>query len=291
MPAGPSNHLTRAAALDAAGKHDAAINELARGTSAGDAACTDLLGMRLLTGDRAPHLPTEGLGFIGEACAKGQGAGAARAAALVAMGAVGVPDWHQGLDWLRRSAEAGWQIAQRQLLALCDDQDLARQASGSAAPSWRAVAAAVRLDPWRRSPPAQVKSAEPRVSAFDALLPPALCEFFISLAVGRLEPARVYDPVARQDIVVAHRNNTIANFDLNSVQLAHVLLQARMAAACGVAERQMEAPSVLHYSPGEQIAAHFDFVGDFSRHFGIFAGCGTGIPFDDETNTASAGCC
>ena len=40
-----------------------------------------------------------------------------------------------------------------------------------------------------------------------------------------------------------------------------------------------------------RFAAHFDFVGDFSRHFGIFAGCGTGIPFDDETNTASAGCC
>jgi len=260
MSAGPSNHLSRATALDAAGKHDDAISELALGTGAGDAACTDALGMRLLTGDRSPHLPAEGLGFIAEACAKGQGAGAARAAALVAMGAVGAPDWRMGLDWLRRSAETGWQIAQRQLLALCDDRDLAHRAVASPTPSWRTLASAVQLDRWRLAPPAQVKSAEPRVSAFDAMVPPALCEFFISLAVGRLEPARVYDPVARQDIVVAHRNNTIANFDLRTVQFAHVLLQARMAAACGVPERQMEAPSVLHYSPGEQIADHFDFV-------------------------------
>lgn len=259
-PQAASAHLTRAAECDAAGQHDAAINELAMGTSAGDPACTDMLGVRLLTGDRAPHLPAEGLGFIAEASAKGQGAGAARAAALVAMGAVGAPDWRGGLEWLRRSAEAGWQIAQRQLLALCDDRELAQRANASGTSPWRSLALAVQLDRWRHAPPAQVKSAEPRVSAFDAMVPPALCEFFISLAVGRLEPARVYDPVARQDIVVAHRNNTIANFDLRTVQFAHVLLQARMAAACGVPERQMEAPSVLHYAPGEQIADHFDFV-------------------------------
>jgi arsenite methyltransferase len=38
---------------------------------------------------------------------------------------------------------------------------------------------------------------------------------------------------------------------------------------------------------------HFDFIGDFSHHFGIFEGCGTSIPFDKSvdgiSNTAS--CC
>jgi hypothetical protein len=260
MSQAASAHLTRAAQCDAAGQHDAAINELALGTGAGDAACTEQLGIRLLTGDRSPHLPAEGLRFVGEACAKGFGAGAARAAALVAMGVAGPPDWRAALDWLCRSAEAGWQIAQQQLLALCDDRALAQQMRAVARPSWRNLAAAALLDRWRQSPAPEVKSTEPRVSAFTGLLRPELCEFFISLAVGRLEPARVYDPVANQDIVAAHRNNTIANFDLRTVQLAHVLLQARMAAACGVAEQQMEAPSVLHYSPGEQIADHFDFV-------------------------------
>ena len=41
-----------------------------------------------------------------------------------------------------------------------------------------------------------------------------------------------------------------------------------------------------------RFAAHFEFFGDFSRHFGVFAGCGTAIPFDDAgTATPAAGSC
>lgn len=39
---------------------------------------------------------------------------------------------------------------------------------------------------------------------------------------------------------------------------------------------------------------HFDFVGDFSHHHGIFPGCGTNIPFMAASNEAAAatpGCC
>ncbi|MEY2855419.1 MAG: hypothetical protein RL030_2551, partial [Pseudomonadota bacterium] len=42
--------------------------------------------------------------------------------------------------------------------------------------------------------------------------------------------------------------------------LVHALLQGRMSAACGIGERFMEAPSVLHYARGEQSANHYDFV-------------------------------
>ncbi|HMA11475.1 MAG TPA: 2OG-Fe(II) oxygenase [Steroidobacteraceae bacterium] len=251
----PHPELARAAQFDAAGNFDEAINCLARGTGAGDAACTEQLGMRLLTGQNAPLLPAEGLQFIGEACARGFGEGAARAAGVIAMGTGGVADWRRALDWLCRSAEAGWSNAQRQLRALADDRELARHSA-----DWRALAATIDLESWRRAPAPQVRSEDPRVVAFSGLARPELCEFFISLAPGRLEPARVYDPVQRADIVVAHRSNTLANFDLRRVELAHVLLQARMSAACGMPERHMEAPAVLHYAPGEQIADHFDFV-------------------------------
>ncbi len=42
-----------------------------------------------------------------------------------------------------------------------------------------------------------------------------------------------------------------------------------------------------------RFARNFDFIGDFSRHFGIFAGCGTSLPFDAAAVEAavSAGCC
>ncbi|MEN6542223.1 methyltransferase domain-containing protein [Parvibaculum sp.] len=42
-----------------------------------------------------------------------------------------------------------------------------------------------------------------------------------------------------------------------------------------------------------RFAPHFDFIGDFSRHFGIFKGCGTNIPFDEAAGagTTGGGCC
>ena len=35
---------------------------------------------------------------------------------------------------------------------------------------------------------------------------------------------------------------------------------------------------------------HFDFIGDFSQHFGIFDGCGKKMPFDNS-NVTSSSCC
>ncbi len=41
-----------------------------------------------------------------------------------------------------------------------------------------------------------------------------------------------------------------------------------------------------------RFAPHFDFHGDFSGHYGIFAGCGTAMPFDDAPAVDSRpGCC
>jgi hypothetical protein len=41
---------------------------------------------------------------------------------------------------------------------------------------------------------------------------------------------------------------------------------------------------------------HFDFVGDFSNHYGIFEGCGTTIPYKSagmnaDSASAEGGCC
>jgi prolyl 4-hydroxylase len=255
-----TEHLRLSAERDALGEHDEAINELARGTRAGDLQCTRALGLRLLTGDRAPLLPTEGLQFLDDVCSQGIGEAAARAAGLLALGINVAPNWPLALEWLCKSAQAGWEPAQRQLLALCDDRSLAQRMATGARVSWPTVKTAVDLASWRRASPADIKNQDPRISTFKGLLRPEICQFLISLTHGKLEPAKVYDPVNREDIVAAHRNNTIATFGIDSVELCHVLLQGRMSAACGIPERHMEAPSVLHYFPGEQIADHFDFV-------------------------------
>ncbi|MFA7293151.1 MAG: methyltransferase domain-containing protein [Rhodocyclaceae bacterium] len=45
-----------------------------------------------------------------------------------------------------------------------------------------------------------------------------------------------------------------------------------------------------------RFAAHFEFIGDASRHFGIFAGCGSALPFGNAAQAAwraddNCGCC
>lgn len=41
-----------------------------------------------------------------------------------------------------------------------------------------------------------------------------------------------------------------------------------------------------------RFAAHFDFIGDFDRHYGLFDGCGAEIPFDTKTDGGeSSACC
>lgn len=259
-------HVSRAASLDAAGDHSGAINELALGTQKKDPQCTRQLGLRLLTGDRAPRLPAEGLRFLGEACDAGLPEAAARAAGILALGVGVAANWPLALAWLGRSAAGGWEPARRQLLALCEDRALAAHAAVSAQPDWRTVAAAVRLEEWRRASPPDLKSSEPRVCAHPGFIRREICEVLIALSTGRLEPALVYDPVSQKDIVVAHRSNTVASFNVSSVELVHALLQARMSVACGVPERMMEGPTVLHYAPGEQIQNHYDFVDPKSTH-------------------------
>ncbi|MDH1933228.1 methyltransferase domain-containing protein [Pseudomonas sp. GD03696] len=40
-----------------------------------------------------------------------------------------------------------------------------------------------------------------------------------------------------------------------------------------------------------RFATHFQFIGDFSRHFGLFEGCGGGLPFDQPDAAAPAASC
>ena len=35
---------------------------------------------------------------------------------------------------------------------------------------------------------------------------------------------------------------------------------------------------------------HFEFIGNFDNHYGIFDGCGKGIPFKDNDDNDNTGC-
>ena len=63
----------------------------------------------------------------------------------------------------------------------------------------------------------------------------------------------------------------------------HHIEAGRVFAVCGNTLRML---SESRFRP------HFDFIGDFSRHYGLFAGCGGGVPFDTHAPAGQAsGCC
>ncbi len=72
--------------------------------------------------------------------------------------------------------------------------------------------------------------------------------------------------------------------DVFTLDKHHAIEKGRVFPVCGNTFRML---SETRFAP------HFDFIGDFSRHFGIFQGCGTNLPFDTEARGAatSGACC
>jgi len=48
-----------------------------------------------------------------------------------------------------------------------------------------------------------------------------------------------------------------------------------------------------HMLKDSRFGAHFDYIGDFSWHYGLFTRCGGGLPFDEtaSVDTTASGCC
>lgn len=46
-----------------------------------------------------------------------------------------------------------------------------------------------------------------------------------------------------------------------------------------------------HMLQGTRMAPHFEFIGNFNTHYGIFKGCGSDLPFDTNPGATSTGAC
>ena len=55
----------------------------------------------------------------------------------------------------------------------------------------------------------------------------------------------------------------------------HWIEAGKVFPVCGNTFRMLE---------GSRLASHFDFIGDFSRHYGLFEGCGNALPFDGTSH-------
>lgn len=70
--------------------------------------------------------------------------------------------------------------------------------------------------------------------------------------------------------------------DVFALDNHHRIEKGRVFPVCGNTYRMLRE---------SRFAAFFDFIGDFTTHYGIFDGCGTAMPFDDTDTGAMSGCC
>lgn len=268
--------VERAEQCDAAGAHADAIGHLAAAARKHDVEALTRLGKRLLVGDRAPCLPKDGAGLIADASARGGAEAAAVLAVLYAVGASRGQGIQAGLQSLIVAAERGWPAARAQLAVLAPQPSAGVTAQPSAgatvepnagvtvAPSpdidWRVVGQGIDLAAWQTPPAATDLSASPLVRCYGSFASPAVCQWLIEKARGRLSRALVYEAISREVMAKPTRTNTAAVFNMVDTDFVLVLAQLRMAACLGVPLRQFEAITVLHYDAGEEITEHYDFV-------------------------------
>ncbi|HEX6995275.1 MAG TPA: 2OG-Fe(II) oxygenase [Gammaproteobacteria bacterium] len=228
---------------DAEGRHDEAIDCLARATQRGDVEAKTRLAKRLIVGDRAPLLWREGVVFMREAAMEGGAEAAALLAVLAAAGLGGRHDWKSALELAALAARRGWQPAADQLRVL-------------------AAAGGGRIDvaSWANVPRAIALHDGPDIRLVPSFVDDEVCTWLIERSRGRLERARVYDASSKQDVVSETRTNSAAGFNLMETDLVHLMVQTRIAVATGVPLVNMEGATVLHYAAGQEISNHYDFV-------------------------------
>lgn len=81
---------------------------------------------------------------------------------------------------------------------------------------------------------------------------------------------------------VIYRGSIPEHADRFVLDKHHDIETGRVFPVCGNTWRMLQ---------GTRFAAHFDFIGDFSRHYGLFEGCGDGLPFDVVRNTERTSAC
>jgi hypothetical protein len=201
------------------------------------------LGMRLLTGDQAPHSPVNGAAVIAVAAEHNDAQAWRLMAGFAAQGLAQQQSWVNACAALERAATLGDQLArqQQQLLRTLHLDNLQS------------------IEDWLVCADAEVFHAAPRMLVFRNFLPAVLCEYLIRAAQPRLVRADVYDLATGVTKIDPMRTNRRAPHSVADIDLVVQLIRARLAGAAGVAVEMLESPEVLHYEVGQQYRLHVDY--------------------------------
>ncbi|HWK55083.1 MAG TPA: 2OG-Fe(II) oxygenase [Hyphomicrobiales bacterium] len=261
-----SRAVERALELDVVGRHDDAIDQLAKASQEGDAEAMTQLAKRIIVGDRAPRLVQQGIAILNDAVQLGSAEAAERLAVIFASGIAGTPDWQAVLRLLVLAAERGWTPAYQQLSVLASmtsmEQDRPQQetAVDSAPRSPASYLRDIDLRTLLLPPEGSVVNSDPLIRHFPAFLNKRVCEWLIDWARSRLTRALVYDVASQSAVTDGSRTNSYAVFNNMETDLVHLMVQTRISLACGHPISHMETSTVLHYAVGEEFGNHYDFV-------------------------------
>lgn len=195
-----------------------------------DAADRVLLGLAGTNAD-----PDLAYALYGDAAAAGSALAAHRLAVLHALGVGRPPSWDEALACLRQAAHHGHATAARELQLV----------EGSAL-----FPAASKVG----------VSQDPAIVTLEALVPPPVCRWLIEHGRGRLAPGRVNHISDGAPIPDPMRTARAAPFSLLDMDIVLAMTLERIARATGLHVHQFEPANLLHYAPGQEYKAHFDFI-------------------------------
>ena len=245
--------LRDAAKLEAAGRLDEATAMLRRAAATEDASALTALGKHLLI--HRPQHAREALTATATAARAGNGEASHLLATFIAAGVGFQQNWPAALEGLQRSAELGWQHAQRELAILAGVEFQ----SGD---DWQRLREKIDIAAWVVPPTARQLRPAPRIFAADGFASPLVCEWLIGLARPRLKTATTYDPATGVKQPEAGRTNSDCHLVLPYGDLVLLLVRARLANLIRIALSHLEVSTILHYALGQEFMPHYDFLDD-----------------------------
>lgn len=228
--------MTLAVLLDKRGMHDHALNWLREAADNGLAHAQYVLGARLLVGRAAPYSPDEAIRYVTAAAQQNL----PDAQMLLSTLATLAGEWGEAVKLTKSAAMRGNTRGQRQVEMLGNPQQFDVQKwDAPVTPEWH--------------------SKDPQVGIVRNFIPRPFCDYIIERAKPKLQSLRVRDPKAGGK-EVDYRSNSGAGFGILDTDLVMQMVNGRIADLIDLPLGNQEPTNVLHYKPGEEYKAHFDFI-------------------------------
>lgn len=192
----------------------------------------------------------QAVGLFARAAELGDAEAHARLAGFIAAGLGKPADWDRSIDLLGRAASMGYAPALDQM----------RLIAGADASSIDALRGRVDLRAFVQPRPCTAERAAPRIRIFKGLFARTECDWIVGRARDRLVQSTVYGNEAAGSFVVDERTNSESAFGPAHMDVALVLLRARLANSIRAPMHHFEPVTVLHYAVGQHFAPHFDYL-------------------------------